>query len=480
MNRMGWIVPAVCGALVLAVAAREQAGREHASKGEANRLNPSEGLRQLDAALHRIDQHEQDGLAKMQSQMGSMDRYQQNKLLGHLLLHDRNLSVNRNTPCVLCHTSDTGFTGPSTVINSTMVSYPGSVRSRRSGRRPQSYSYAPFAPLLHYDKIQKDFIGGNFWDMRATGLLLANPSAAQAQDPPVDPDEMGFRDYACVVYRMSQRPYRPLFDKVWGTGALDFQWPPDSETVCNTVWNGEGKHCDRDPHGTACLNLQPALRASVKRAFNEFAASVAVDEASGDISPFTSKFDLYLGGKVKLTPDEQAGMQLFNGKAKCDECHKSSGEEPLFTDFTAVNLGIPTNPEIRAAHIPDYGVGAFLSNPDQDPNYQEWSRYAPQYMGTFQVATARNVDMRPDPGFVKAYMHNGYLKSLKEVVHFYNTRDTLPRCKQGDPGEKVTCWPGPEVPQNVNRTQLGNLGLTDQQENQVVSFLRTLTDGYHQ
>ncbi len=478
MGRKSYVLATAIGVLALVLGA-QQASRTNPRSGSANRNVSADGLHQLDAALQRIDRHEQDALAQMRASMNSLDPYQQNKLLGHLLLHDRNLSVNRNTPCVLCHTSDTGFTGPSPVINETIVSYPGSVRIRRSGRRPQSYSYAPFAPILHYDKNQKDFVGGNFWDMRATGLRVANPSTAQAEDPPVDPDEMGFRDYACVVYRMSQRPYRPLFEKVWGAGALDFAWPNNAEQVCNTVWDGQGQHCDRDPHGTACLNLSPPLRASVKRAFDEFATSVAVNEASDEVSPFTSKFDAYLAKKVKLTPEEQAGMELFNGKAKCDQCHRSAGdEEPLFTDFTASNLGIPTNPEIPAAHIPDFGVGAFLANPDQDPNYKEWAQYAPAFMGKFQVATARNVDMRPYPGFVKAYMHNGYLKSLKEVVHFYNTRDTLPRCRQGDPGERVTCWPAPEVPQNVNHTQLGNLGLTDQQENEVVAFLKTLTDGY--
>jgi len=85
--------------------------------------------------------------------------------------------------------------------------------------------------------------------------------------------------------------------------------------------------------------------------------------------------------------------------------------------------------------------------------------------------------MRPDPAFVKAYMHNGYLKSLKEVVHFYNTRDALPQCTPGSPGEKLSCWPPPEVEENKDTT-IGKLGLTDQEENQIVAFLKTLTDGY--
>jgi cytochrome c peroxidase len=75
-------------------------------------------------------------------------------------------------------------------------------------------------------------------------------------------------------------------------------------------------------------------------------------------------------------------------------------------------------------------------------------------------------------------MHNGYFKSLKEVVHFYNTRDVLPKCKAGDPGEKLTCWPAPEDSTNLNKRQLGSLKLTDEEEDALVAFLRALTDGY--
>jgi hypothetical protein len=64
------------------------------------------------------------------------------------------------------------------------------------------------------------------------------------------------------------------------------------------------------------------------------------------------------------------------------------------------------------------------------------------------------------------------------VVHFYNTRDVLLRCKPGDSGEKVTCWPKAEDSTNLNKRQLGNLKLTDQEEEALVAFLKTLTDGY--
>ncbi|HXJ41511.1 MAG TPA: hypothetical protein VNH18_19690, partial [Bryobacteraceae bacterium] len=88
------------------------------------------------------------------------------------------------------------------------------------------------------------------------------------------------------------------------------------------------------------------------------------------------------------------------------------------------------------------------------------------------------------PYFQKQFFHNGYIKSLKQLVHFYNTRDVFPfnvtsgHCPAGTI-ERVTCWPVPEV---NNRTIIdmttGMLGLTDQEENQIVAFLQTLTDGF--
>jgi cytochrome c peroxidase len=142
--------------------------------------------------------------------------------------------------------------------------------------------------------------------------------------------------------------------------------------------------------------------------------------------------------------------------------------------------GYRANPD-GPAYV-DGGVGLFLRklkslsgqlNPDSG-----WIPLAPKFDGKFQVPTLRNVDMRPSPDFVKAYMHNGYFKSLKEVVHFYNTRDVLPQCSAGDHREKLTCWPAPEDSTNLNKRQLGNLKLTDQDEDAIVSFLKTLTDGY--
>jgi cytochrome c peroxidase len=126
---------------------------------------------------------------------------------------------------------------------------------------------------------------------------------------------------------------------------------------------------------------------------------------------------------------------------------------------------------------------------------------APSVDGQMQVLTARNAAMTPPqcpiteagqtdadgnpvPYFQKAFFHNGYAKSLKQLVHFYNTRDVMDfqfdvtsgNCPEGTT-EKVDCWPNPEVPNNMDMT-IGNLGLTDEEENLIVTFLHTLVDGF--
>ena len=95
----------------------------------------------------------------------------------------------------------------------------------------------------------------------------------------------------------------------------------------------------------------------------------------------------------------------------------------------------------------------------------EWSGMAVENMGKHKVPTLRNVNKKRGNGNGKAYMHNGVFKSLKEVVHFYNTRD-------------VEVWPAPEVAVNVNDEELGNLGLTEMEEDAIVAFLKTLSDGF--
>ena len=470
------------------VAARLGAGAPRAEESSAT-LSPQalQEIAQVEAEIDHIEAQTIERLA-----VPPDNQVQQIELLGKLMLYDKQLSVNRNEACAFCHMPETGFTGPISELNRTTGSYPGSVRTRFSNRKPQSHAYAPLAPMLHYNPGQGDLVGGNFWDMRATGRRLGNPAAEQAQGPPTNPVEMGLPDIACAVYRASERPYRAMFESVWGMQAFAIAWPGDVEQVCARP----GPAPTSKPVHVSSLD-----RGRVGATFDQMAQSIANYEASAEVTNFTSKFDAVLAGKAKFTAEEQAGYDLFRGKAQCNACHRDGGpgEDPLFTDFTASNIGTPANPRLpyygenwpdalgyvanpAGSSFMDGGVGDFLTQKHllSQPSTLDarWLDLAPQNRARIQVPTLRKVDKRPYPAFVKAYMHNGYFTSLKAIVHFYNTRDILPRCQSHDVGEGTTCWPAPESTDNMNTSRVGRLGLSDTEENAIVSFMQTLTDGF--
>jgi cytochrome c peroxidase len=462
----------------------------HAAATPETILSP-EVLQQMARVGAEIDRIEAATLARLPAPPDN--QVQQLELLGKAMLYDKQLSVNRNEACTFCHMPETGFTGPISELNATTGAYPGSVRTRFSNRKPQTHTYAALSPVLHYNPGQGDLVGGNFWDMRATGRRLGNPAAEQAEGPPTNPVEMALPDIACAVYRASQRPYRGLFEQVWGAQAFAIAWPADVERVCETP--------GPPPGGTPPVRLDPALRGLASATFDQMAQSIASYEASAEVTAFTSKYDAVQAGKAKFTPQEQHGYDLFRGKAQCNACHRDGGpgEDPLFTDFTASNIGTPANPRLPyyaeqgkdalgyvanaagSAYV-DPGVAGFLAERNllSHPSSVDarWRSLEQGMSGRFQVPTLRNVDKRPYPGFVKAYGHNGYFRSLKEIVHFYNTRDVLPRCRANDPGEGTACWPAPESTANMNTSHVGRLGLSDTDEAAIVSFMQTLSDGY--
>jgi cytochrome c peroxidase len=443
------------------------------------------------------------------------------ELLGKLMNFDKNMSVNKNTACSFCHMPYAGFSGPIPSVNLTMVAYPGSVHFRAGKRTAQRYTYSPFFPVLQHNEVQGLFFGGNFWDSRSTGVLTRNPDAEQAQHPPVDTQEMGLPDIACTAFRLSQAEYRPLFEQVWGKGSFDIKFPHGTERICATPGGAAVFGGSATP-----VRLSPEARTRANTVYDRWGQSIDAYEQSVGVSAFSSKFDAFLAGKTQLTADEMAGFRLFNGKGNCNSCHLdgrgttlTSGQtdtsstanvNPLFTCFGSANLGLPLNPRVAFYYqttpdsfgfpanplgfgYRDLGLGTFLrSGFGSAPNPNStWTRFAPTTDGQMQTSTARNVAMTPPqcptteapgPYFQKEFFHNGYIKSLKQLVHFYNTRDvfkfnvTSGHCPAGTT-EKVDCWPRPEVPNNIDMT-VGNLGLTNQEENQIVAFLQTLTDGF--
>ncbi len=356
--------------------------------------------------------------------------------LGGLIYRDTNLSVNFNQSCMTCHHPSAGFADPANRRDP--VNFPvsdGSDPTLFGGRNAPTAAYAGFSPPLQ-QAPDGTWSGGMFWDGRATGWTLKDPLAEQAQGPFVNPVEMGLTE-AEVVKRVAASNYANLFLKVYTK--TDF----------------------KDVSGT----------------YNNIARAIAAFERSDAVTRFTSKFDdFYLACNAAgidvstidlktnlaglpqgiLTTRQLKGLALFNDKAKCSACHSTkefvdpsdpTGKlPPLFTDFTYDNLGLPTNwrvVDLSGVSPPDLGLGKFLQLEAQN--------------GKFKVPTLRNVALTPP------YGHNGYFATLAGIVHFYNTRD-------------VDAWPDPEVFENMNTTELGNLGLTADEEYSLVVFMQSLTD----
>jgi cytochrome c peroxidase len=431
---------------------------------------------------------------------------------------DKTMSPNNNVACASCHMPYAAYSGPIPSVNLTMVAYPGSVHFRAGKRTAQRYTYSSYFPPLQYDAEQGNFVGGNFWDSRATGYLLRSSDAEQSQFPPVDPAEHGNPDTACITYKLSLAVYRPLFEEVFGAGSFEINFPPDIAQICAT------------PNGAAMFGgsatpvaLSPADRTRSNQVYDHWAQSLSAFEKSLSVSPFTSKFDAFIAGKYTMTADEAAGYNLFRGKGNCNTCHLDGRSTaptpsfgtapngvdtgavadltPVFTCFGSSNLGLPKNPRDSFYYettpdafgftlnptgfaYTDFGLGTFLRSgfgSAPNPNVS-WRQFASVVDGKMQVSTARDVALTPPqcptteapgPYFQKEFFHNGYIKSLKQLVHFYNTRDIYRQpvesgnCEEGTI-EKVTCWPAAEVPQNMTGT-IGHLGLSDTEENQIVA-----------
>ena len=222
--------------------------------------------------------------------------------LGKFLLFDTDLSTPPGQDCAFCHAPEVGFTGPDSAINAAGAVYPGAVHKRFGNRKPPAASYAGDSPALSYDDVDEVWVGGMFWDGRATGWTLGDPLAEQAQGPFLNPLEQNNPNVKLVCIKVSNSAYAALFEQVWGPDSLD---------------------CVKDVYGV----------------YERIARSIAAYERSAEVNPFSSKFDYWLAGQATLTAQEELGRQLFEGKALCAACHPA----PLFTDFTYDNLGVPKN-----------------------------------------------------------------------------------------------------------------------------------------
>lgn len=360
------------------------------------------------------------------------------EMLGKKIYMDENLSLYNNQSCKTCHHPGAGFADmenrkdPYNSVVST-----GSDGFSVGGRNAPTAAYAGFSPVFHWDDTIGGYVGGMFWDGRATGDTLQDSLAEQAQGPPLNPVEMAMPDADAVVAAVAASNYARLFMEVF----------PETDFS--------------DVDGT----------------YDNIARAIAAYERSAEVTQFSSRFDQFwrkckkMGiyvSTINTTTDleslprgilserELEGLALFNDpyKGNCAACHLTTDYvdangvvyPPLFMDFTYDNLGIPKSENPLIADNPvDYGLGG---RDDIDDELQ---------LGKFKVPTLRIIAKTPP------YGHNGYFATLEDIVRFYNTRD-------------IAEWAPPEVPENVNTEELGDLGLTPYEERSIVVFMRSLTD----
>ncbi|WP_434110934.1 cytochrome-c peroxidase [Paraburkholderia caffeinilytica] len=388
-------------------------------------------------------------------------------LLGKQIFFDQTLSASGTQSCASCHSAQHSYAPD----NAFPVQLGGPHMNQAGYRPPPSLAYlyrqAPFSigpdqgdtdvpvdltqlasQAAGVQRAQKTALaapaapamvpqGGLFWDGRADTLQI------QAIGPLTNPVEMANATEADVAHKLLQTKYVDQFKQIFGPGILN-----NPSLLISEAMFAVGRYQTEDQSFHA----------------------------------FTSKYDYWLEGKARLTHAELHGLQLFNDKdkANCAGCHLSQpskdGLPPVFTDTQYEALGVPRNPAIPANKDPkffDMGV----CGPFRDDMKKET-----QYCGMFLTPTLRNVAER------KVFFHNGVYHDLKQVMDFYNLRNTAPeKIYPRDASGKVQKYNDLPAQYHANvdvadapfdRKFGDQPAMTDQDIQDIIAFMKTLSDGY--
>ena len=398
----------------------------------------------------------------------------------------QNISDPPRQSCSTCHVPENGWTGGVAGFNRSIVAIPGANPHTIGGRKPPSISYVTASPTFGNNPGRPnaclggasttplDCKGGVFWDGRAKGTQIGVEVFANTS-PQLQAAYVGFLG--------------PLADQALGPFPNDLEQGvpdgsdgglPGAETVCRTVASSMYAPLFAQAWGTP-IDCEPS---AVAISFKRIAVAISAWEHSTEVNSFSAKRDQALAADADhafplsgLSAQENLGHDLFFGRARCSVCHNSAGAgaagneiDQTYTDNVYRNLGLPPNQEI--ANFDSNHPDALLFDTTQDVDHR----------GGAKTPGLRNVDKRRGNGFTKAYMHNGFFKSLDDVVHFYNTASALPVCPStvttADAARANNCWPAAEFPNNTSRggANVGNLGLSAAEEAAIVAYLKTLSD----
>jgi cytochrome c peroxidase len=365
--------------------------------------------------------------------------------LGEFLFNDTNLSEPKGQACVSCHDPKLKRQGNSgsSILAVAAGSRPSVFGNRNVPTAMYAYDVMPF----HFESVKgsdgaTEYVpmGGLFWDGRADSL------AEQAKAPMLNPLEMNNPNIEAVVSKVKASAYAPLVKEIFGQTVFD----------------------------------DPVV------AMARVTEAIVAYERTSEFSPFSSKFDNYLRGRVELSPLEKKGFELFKNpeKGNCIACHAGKQdsyrpEDWLFTDFTYDVLGAPRNRTIpENADEKHFDLG-LCKQPGIEKKLPAGFNVK-TLCGAFKVPTLRNI---AETG---PYFHNGSIANLRDAVAFYVTRDVYPErwYPKKNTGETALFDDLPvqyhinvntaEPPYNIKKGDSARLN--EEEIDAVVAFLNTLTD----
>lgn len=337
--------------------------------------------------------------------------------LGRALFFDTRLSANGQIACATCHKPDRQFQDDRPVGHG----------MADGARRTMPIAGSAYAPFL-------------FWDGRKDSQW------AQALGPIENPAEHGADRLMAV--RLAASAYRSQYEKIFGAmpdlAGLPEHAMPGGTKGMDTAWNG----------------MPQQRQHEVNLVYANIGKSIAAYERTIALAP--TRFDRYAAALTSrnpsrageiLSPDEQAGLRLFVGKANCVTCHNG----PLFTDDTFHNIGLPGLDPARDAgrltaldlvkNDPFNCVGPYS---DAEPASCKELRFitppTPFLAGAFRSPTLRGVAERAP------FMHAGQFTSITAVLAHYNAAPTS----------------------SLGKSELKPLNLSQKELSQLEAFLRAL------